>query len=98
MPASRFLVSTATALGVIGLASLAMAQTSTTIPPGGSSTTTVTPPAATATETEAERMNRERLNAPAVTGTTTPSTMDRPMDSTARRDANGNLIARADRN
>lgn len=102
MQASRLFVSTLTAAGVIGLASLATAQTGTTTTTPGGTTTTITPPSVT-TETEAERMNRERMDrermsTPSVTGTTTPAPIDRPMDSTARRDANGNLIAQADRN
>lgn len=109
MQASRLLIGAFTAFGVIGLAGLAVAQTGTTTQPGSATvttpgtTTTVTPPAVT-TETDAERLNRERLNAPTTSGSTSTSpssadrAMDRPMDSTARRDANGNLIARADRN
>lgn len=108
MQASRVLIATLTAFGVIGLAGLAVAQTSTTtqtVPDTVTTprtTTTITPPAVT-TETDAERMNRERMNAPVTSGSTTsPGTvdrpMDRPMDSMARRDADGNLIAQADRN
>lgn len=106
MQTSRLLISTLTALSVVGIAGYAVAQTSTTTTPGAITTTTpgvtttVSPPSiTTTTETEAERMTRERLarermNAAAATDRMDQSTLDRA----ARRDADGNLIARADRN
>ena len=99
MQTSRLLISTLTAIGVIGLAGIAVAQTGTTTPSPGGTTTTITPPAVTTTtETDADRMNRERMNAPATSGTTTPAAIDPPMNTTGQRDADGNLIAQADRN
>ncbi len=96
MQASRLFIPVLTALGIVGLSGWAVAQTTTTTP-AAPATTTETPPTVnpanetTAQRMERERMERERTNAPAgSTGT--------PMDKTARRDANGNLIARADRN
>lgn len=111
MKASRLLISTLTAAGIVGLAGLAVAQTSTTTAPGAtttttpSTTTTVTPPSVTTTtETDAQRMNRERMErdrttAPAGSGGITNATSrDAPMGSAERRDSSGTLIARADRN
>lgn len=110
MQASRLLISTLTAVGIVGLAGVAVAQTTTTTGPGTTTTTaprvttTVTPPTVTSTtETAAERMERERvardrMNAPAGSGGMTSRSADSTIGSTARRDANGNLIARADRN
>lgn len=131
MQASRILISTLAAVGIVGLAGPAMAQTTTTTAPGatttttpsGTTSTTVTPPTINRTnETEAERMERERMdrgrmardsvNAPAGSGGmnrdgvsapagsagTYPRAADSSTDSTARRDANGNLTPRADRN
>ena len=121
MQASRLLTSTLVAAGIVGLAGIAVAQTTTTTTPGATTTTapgatittpgattTVTPPTVTRTnETEAERMTRERLerdrmnrdgvNAPAGSSTMNPRA-DSATGSTARRDANGNLTPRADRN
>jgi len=111
MNASRLLVSTLTAVDIVGLAGLTVAQTTTTTAPGATTTTTpsattptATPPTVTRTsETEAERMDRERMNrdrvtAPAGSGGMSSRSADSPIGSTARRDASGNLIARADRN
>ena len=110
MQTSRILISSLAAASVLGLAGLAVAQTTTVTPPAanttttpGGTTTTITPPMVT-TETEAERMNRERLASPANSGSsnqgsvTTNNNTGTSMDSTGRRDANGDLIARADRN
>lgn len=59
----------------------------------------MTPPTVTnTTETEAQRMDRERMNAPAGSGGMNSRLADSPTGSTARRETNGNLIARADRN
>ena len=104
MQTSRILISSLAAASVLGLAGLAVAQTTTVTPPAanttttpGGTTTTITPPMVT-TETEAERMNRERLAAPAASGTASPSTAATDSNSTGQRDANGVLIARSDRN
>lgn len=96
MQASRFFIPVLIAFGIVGLSGGAVAQTTTTMP-AAPTTMTETPstvnPAneTTAQRMERERMERERTNAPA--GATSMS-----MDTTARRDANGKLIARADRN
>lgn len=111
MQVSRALTSTLTlaltAAGLFACAGSAIAQTTTPATP-----TTQTMPttpgmgnnaparAATGTESEAQRMDRERMER---------ERMDRErmererlererVSSTGRRDANGNLIARADRN
>ena len=110
MQASRLLISTLTAVGIVSMAGMAVAQPATTTAPGATTTTapgvttTVTPPTVTSTtETQAERMNRERMdrermNAPAGSSGMTQRSSDSTTSSTARRDGNGNLTARADRN
>lgn len=109
MQTTRLLISTLAAAGIVGLAGLAVAQSSTTTVPSATTTTTVTPPSITSTtETDAQRMDRERMdrerlerarmNAPAGQGGMNASSGDSPTRSTARRDADGNLYARADRN
>ena len=81
--------------------------TITTTTPGGTATITTpsvtTPSVTTTTETEAERMtrermDRERMNAPTATDRMDSGTGSSAMDRTQRRDANGDLIARTDRN
>jgi hypothetical protein len=76
MKASRILISSLAAAGIVGLAGMAVAQTTTTTAPGATTTTTpgattgpstttttVTPPTITSTtETETQRMNRERMD------------------------------------
>jgi len=111
MQTSRFFVSTLAIVGIVGLAGLTVAQTNTTIAPGA---TTTTPPMgignsqSEAARLERERMNRERLNrerlnresmnAPAGSRGLDPRSSNAPMGIAPRRDANGNLTARADRN
>ncbi len=105
MKASRILISSLTAVGIVGLAGMAVAQTTTTTAPAAttittpSTTTTVTPPTVTrTTETEAQRMDRDRMNAPGSGGIRNATSSEAPMGTTERRDTSGNLIARADRN
>lgn len=104
MQAPRLLTSVLAAIGVAGLISLAVAQTSTTTTPSAV-------PNASETDTqrmdrermdrermERERVERERMNAPAGAAGSSPRADDSTSMSTSRRDANGNLIARSDRN
>jgi hypothetical protein len=107
MQVSRFLTLTLTAAGLLAFAGSALAQSTTPAAPA-TQTTPTTPAigtnaparAAAVAETEAQRMDRER----AERERTERERMERERANTAnaattaRRDANGNLIARADRN
>lgn len=99
-------------VGAVGLA-VAQTNTATdpaaatVTTPGGSATVTA-PSVTTRSETEVERMDRERMDRERIAreSMNTPTATDRmdtrndrnTMGDTARRDANGDLVARADRN
>jgi len=107
MHAYRPLFSTLLTAGLFAFGGNAMAQTSTS--PSTTESTTTLPSATSETqpalsignETTAQRMERERMERERIIATERANTMN-PSNNTVGtlplRDANGNLVARADRN
>jgi hypothetical protein len=104
----RPLVSTMITAGFVAMGSLAMAQTPT---PNTTESTTTLPRATseaqpalnsgnetTAQRMERERLERERLSATERTNTMNSNPGNNTLGTMPMRDANGNLVARADRN
>lgn len=111
MQASRFFIPAFAALGIMGLSGWAVAQTTPTpaptpVSPAPMTSTPATTPAPTATppvlnpasETTAQRMERERMERERTQAPVSSSSSGTSMNTPMRRDANGNPVARADRN
>lgn len=108
MQTSRLILSTLTAIGIVGLSGWAVAQTTTTTPNQG---VTTTPGMNNTTPGMTNTTPGVTITTPSATTTeTTAQRMERERmerermaapgttGNTAPRDSNGNLVARADRN